>query len=475
MGQGQFSVDFKANPIQDRFIRSRAKADLFSSRMGEGKSAALAWAMFYHTRHNPGAYWCMVRDTWANLQTTTMKEFFKWFPPGIAGTFHASKKEFEWAEGLGKGTVTFLGLDDPSDASKLQSRELAGIAIDEPAPAATSGGIAELVFDIGLSRLRQPNMNWYSVKLAENNPDESHWTHRRFVDPGSPGFVCWQPPAPENIKNLPDDYYNGLRQSWSHRPDLIRRFIDGKFGFQLNGQAVTPEWSDELHLSHSLNPLKGKELVLLWDFGLNPTCIITQVTPMRHWNILEAYVGEDIGVAELGEAIIRPLLASKYKGFQWRHVGDPAGTTREQSSSRTTAVRMLCKMLGGPWKSDPKLLAERVDPLRAVLGRVTGGRGLVQVDRALAAPVWHALRGGWHHHVARTGITSGEPVKDKHSHPGDAMGYGAAFLFPLNKLQVRSAGASKVEPLQTWSSNKPLGFERPGKQLPAEARQLGAR
>src|SRR5271163_3412109 len=92
-----FKIKFNPNPLQKQFIESRAKADLFSSRMGEGKSAALCWATLYHTRHNPGAIWYLIRDTWENIRATTMEEFFKWFPPGIMGTFHATHKEFTWA------------------------------------------------------------------------------------------------------------------------------------------------------------------------------------------------------------------------------------------------------------------------------------------------------------------------------------------------------------------------------------------
>ena len=39
-------IEFRANPVQKAFITSRAKADLFAARMGEGKSAALCWACF---------------------------------------------------------------------------------------------------------------------------------------------------------------------------------------------------------------------------------------------------------------------------------------------------------------------------------------------------------------------------------------------------------------------------------------------
>jgi len=457
-------VTFNPNAVQRRFLESRAKADLFSSRMGEGKSTALCWAALYHTRHNPGARWDLVRDTWENMQATTMKTFFEWFPPGVFGTFHHTKRTFTWAEGVAKGEVEFLGMDDPQDASKLMSRELAGFAIDEPAPAIGSAGVDELIFDIGMSRLRQPGMKWYCAKLAENNPDESHWTHRRFVQPGTEGFVLWQPDVPENTQNLPPEYYAELRRIWQHRPDLVRRFVEGEFGYQQQGKPVTPQWSDKIHLSNGLAPLRRIELRLLWDFGLNPTCIITQVTPLGQWLILDSVVGDGIGVEELIFDTVKPLLADRYPKMALRHIGDPAGRQREQSSSGRSAVRSLQRELGGSFRAGPIMPAERIEPLRAVLSRTINGRGVVQVDRFRAPEVWQALRGGWHHHVARTGIVSGKAAKDIHSHPGDAMSYGAAILFPMGRLMKR--GKAKPPQQAGYFGSGPSGLGRPGLIMP---------
>src|SRR3990167_4844536 len=139
------------------------------------------------------------------------------------------------------------------------------------------------------------------------------------------------PPNPENIQNLPPGYYEDLRRLWAHRPDLIRRFVDGEFGFQSEGKAVTPQWSDRVHLALGLIPVPRVELTLLWDWGHNPTCIITQKTPLGHWNILDSVVGEGIGAAELIMDAVKPLLVSKYPKFSWKHIGDPAGTTGEQT------------------------------------------------------------------------------------------------------------------------------------------------
>lgn len=415
--------------------------------MGEGKSAGLAWSAFYHTRHNPGAEWALIRDTWENMQATTMKTFFEWFPPGVAGQFHATKKVFTWASGLAQGEVQFLGMDDPQDASKLMSRSLAGFGIDEPAPAIGSGGVDELIFDIGMSRLRQSGMKWYGAKLAENNPDENHWTYRKFVQPGTNGYVVWQPTNPENSVNLPPTYYEDLRKLWGHRPDLLRRFVEGEFGFQQMGKAVTPQWSDKLHLATGLVPIRDTVHVL-WDFGHNPTAIFTQKTPLGTWLILDAIVGEGIGAEELIIDQVKPLIADRYRRLKMAHIGDPAGNEREQTSTARTAVRYILQELGGSWRSGPVRTQLRIDPLQAVLGRTVNGRGLVQVDRERAKKVWQALRGGWHYHVARSGLISLDPFKNEHSHPGDAMGYGAAILYPLGRINAPRSSLGSADPRQ---------------------------
>lgn len=434
MAAATFKLDFVPNPVQKQFIESRADADLFTARMGEGKSTALCWAAFYHTRHNPGAHWAIIRDTWENLRATTLKEFTTWFPPGIAGTWNEGRKTFTWASGLAEGEVEFLGLDDPADGGKLQSRFLAGFGVDEPAPALQSGGVPQEIFDIAMTRLRQKGMHWYSAKLATNNPDETHWTYLRFVDPGEEGFLTWSSPMPENVRNLPLEYYERLRKHLGHRQDFIDRFVEGKFGLMKEGLAVTPEWNDALHLATGLVPIRGGGLTLCWDFGLTPCCLITQVTPMRDWLIFEAIQGDDIGVEELITQEVRPTLQTRYKGLPIEHTGDPAGKEREQTSSKRSAVLTVRKELGGTWRSGPVKFIERREPLRALLNRHRQGRGIIRVDRHRAKILWQALRGGWHYHVSRTGVPGTEPVKDKFSHSGDAAGYGAAVKFPLGRV-----------------------------------------
>ena len=467
MAEGEIRIEFKPNPTQRAFIQSQAQADFFSTRVGEGKSTALNWANLYHTIHNPGAKWAMIRDTWENLRRTTLASFFERFPPGVMGTWHETNKEWNWASGICDGKIIWLGMDDPKDAAKLQSLELAGFGADEVAPAEGSGGVPELVFDLALTRLRQSGMNWYAAKLASNNSDDTHWVHKRFVDPGADGFKLWQPAGSENEKNLPPGYYEMLRKQLRHRQDLVSRFIDGQFGFQQIGTAVTPQFNEKLHLATGLAPVRGADLTLCWDFGLNPTCIITQVTPLGYWNILQSIVGDGIGVTELIQEVVKPLLAARYFGYRWRHIGDPNGNMREQSSSKQSAVRVIRQELGGAFRGGPPGFFERVEPLRAVLSRSVGGRGVVQVDRTRARDIHLALRGGWHFKETSGGLLSTEPVKDIHSHPADALSYAAARLFPVGRLQRQ--GGQKASPRATF-----FGGQQTASKLviPREMREL---
>lgn len=441
-------VTFHANATQRAFIESRAEADLFSSRKGEGKSAALCWACWYHTLRNPGAPWAMIRDTWENMQRTTLEEFFHWFPPQQGwGDYNKGERLFRWKPTeMGGGTVNFMGMDERADAAKIASMPLAGFAIDEPCPAATEGsGVDEFIFSTAFGQLRWKGAKWYAAKLAQNNSDEFHWTYRKFIDPGTgstgtqllplqaAGFRLWQPPAPENEGNLPPGYYARLRREWelAGRQDLVRRFVDGQISNQVVGKQLTPEWDDRIHLAPmGLEPIRGEPLVLCWDWGLSPACIITQITPSGSWHILDALLGEDIGAYQLVREAAKPLLRSRYARFEWWHSGDPSGANRDPSDANRSPVHVVQKELGGKWRPGPKDPLDGLPALRSVLSSI----GRVRVDKRRAAAIWYALRGGWHRRVSKSGVP-GDIVKNEWSHPAEALAHAAPVLFPLGRLQ----------------------------------------
>ena len=238
---------------------------------------------------------------------------------------------------------------------------------------------------------------------------------------------------------------------------------------------MTPEFSDRVHLAHGLTAFPGRQLIMLWDFGLNPTCLITQISPLGHWNFIHGFVGDGIGCEELIEAEVRPTCNRLgYSDLEVLHVGDPAGKAREQSSSKRSAVKSIKSMLGGKWKDGPVLWPERIEPAKAVLNKMVGGVGLVQIDADKCEVLYLALRGGWHHHKARTGVISEQPVKDQHSHPGDAFSYGAAALYPVSgrKKQDITSEPMIYRPWGRRIVSVGLGFEKPYLKMPKHGQKL---
>ena len=471
--EGNFDIHFNPNPVQRQFIESRADADFFCSRFREGKSCGLVWACFYHCINNPSPTWAIIRDTYMNLQRTTLQEFFQWFPPGVAGLWKASEKMFQFGVGENRSKVYFMGLDAAEDISKLQSLPLGGFGIDEAAPAIDKGGVStagvdQLIFNAAMGRLSETGMVWHAAKLAANNPDETHWTYNDFVEPGTEGFSFWQPTQRENEDNIATGYYARLQKALRHRPALWRRFGEGKFGFSQIGKSITPEWRDEVHLIKELEPIRNYPLHLSWDFGAGqtalPACVISQLTPSGGWHILDAFVGDDMGTTELIEDVVKPRLMERFGvngrvRHELKHTGDPAGSARDQSSSKTSSVKVIRKALGGTWIPGPRGESERIEPLRAVLRR----HNCVLVDKTNARLVWLALRGGWHRNITRTGVI-GAVIKDDHSHIGDAMGYQAARLFPMGRIGQRGQSVAIRQP-RFYGEGRRMHIPRHGEQL----------
>jgi hypothetical protein len=469
-------IVFEPTPTQKAFVLDRREAVLFCGAMRAGKTVGLCWSAYVYTRMNPGAPIIVIRDTWTNLQRTTLKTFFRIFPPGICGTWRAEAREFVWGmEGL-EGTITFLGMDDSKDVGKLQSLEAGLILIDEAAPGIDQGGISEEVFDFAMGRISAPGMKWHQVKLAANPPDESHYLYTRFVDPGEPGWGYYKTDGRENEKNLPVGYYEALERRYRHRPDLLRRLVQGQFGFTQIGKAVTPEWNDAVHLVDHLRPMPGVPYHIGLDFWHNPAAVICQKTPLGKLHVLWCGVGEGLGIEEFVDETLRSVLIDQFDARRHRliWVGDPTGSIPDQSSRKRSAALSVVQQLGGSYQAGPRDEYTRIESLRAVLRR----HDLLKVDKHQARAIWHALRGGWHRRVI--GNTVGGIVKDMHSHPADALAYLVARLYPLDRVsKMGYSGKNLVIPSAgvvsgVYVSGGPGGGPQtyPGMRIPKDARLL---
>lgn len=458
------------NETQAKFCQSEAaEVALFSPR-GEGKTQAGIAAMIVHAGEQPEkalpVVWCIVRDTWANIKRTTLRDFYMspWarylkFPDGGREViFQCACRETPCRKGHAKLWHAHLfGVDSPGDLERLKGT-WGGIWFEEPAPVAVediSGGIGEDAWAIAHTGLRQPGVR-PRAQITANPPQEDHWIWERFMGEGRVATVeGFQIPIGEN-KHLPTGYRERMALALRNRPDLARRLVHGLPGFVAQGEAVTPEWSEKKHVSaFQLEVLRAVELKIGWDFGLRPSMVFAQVSPLGQLRIYDVLVGDNIGVEQIIESQAWPLLQGKYRGLGIAHYGGPEGFLREQSNSEQTAVTTLTRLIPGPYTPGPVEWAKRRDVLRWIHNHSLGGVGeAVVMDPVGALPLIRACRGGWHYKKLPNGEVIRElPVKDKHSHPGDAyaamvagLGFGAGVQVVRSLKSIKSPSYSWSEP-----------------------------
>ncbi len=252
--------------------------------------------------------------------------------------------------------VLFMALDRPTETGKLRSLELTGAWINE------ASEIPKEIFDMVTQRVgRFPSKllggpSWTGIILDTNPCDDDHWYYKLaeeerpeqwefFRQPGGlykEGEDYKPNPDAENILNLPDGHNYYIRQLPSKDDDWINVFLLGNYGSTRDGKPVYPEFNDKVHtLDKNVEAERGLPLVLGWDFGLTPACVIMQVTARGKIIILDELVSEDMGIRQFANEVVKPHLVTKYVGFQWFSAGDPAGNIRAQTDERTCLQELL--------------------------------------------------------------------------------------------------------------------------------------
>lgn len=307
--------------------------------------------------------WLVMRNTYPELKSTTIKTWETWFPANVAPIkWDTPITSTMKIADIGDGTaleleVMFMALDRPTETGKLRSLELTGAWINE------ASEIPKEIFDMVTQRVgRFPSKivggpSWSGIILDTNPCDDDHWyykvaeeeqpeTWKFFRQPGglfrdSEGRYHPNPDA-ENVFNLPGGYEYYLRQVTSKDDDWINVFLLGNYGSTKDGKPVYPEYNDKVHcLEKNVEAERGLPIVLGWDFGLTPACCILQVTARGKIIVLDEIVSEDMGIRQFANEMVKPLLANKYNGYTIHSAGDPAGNIRAQTDERTCLQELL--------------------------------------------------------------------------------------------------------------------------------------
>ncbi len=472
-----------AGPITKAFMESDKFVRGIRGPIGSGKSTACVIEILRRSMlqaKSPDGKrktrWAIIRNSYPELKSTTIKTWAEWCPLEYGRTnfdspiiHHIKTQELDME-------VLFLALDRPDDARKLLSLELTGAWINE------AREIPKTIIDALTGRVgRYPSKNqggasWSGIIMDTNPPDSESWWYKMSEVDHPDGWEFFnQPggttPEAENIPNLPTDYYKKLIPGKD--PDWIKVYVDGEYGFLVEGQAVYPMFRDRTHCSEeAIEPSPGFSLMIGADFGLTPCAVIGQRLPGGKWFIIDEFITEDCGVKRFGE-LLTAFMEEHYPGFDVSVAcGDPSGDFRSPNSE-DTCLDILNEYTPWKWKPAPtNELTMRLEVVKQALNRMVDG------DPAfLLSPRCKTLRkgfaGSYMYKLVKGGDgtkTHHSPDKNKFSHPHDALQYlllgGGEAGIVLNKKSQDPIGRFSNNPkmLEQIRTAKQVGYDGSSRQ-----------
>ena len=488
-------LDFSSAPTVGRFFNSDSFVRGLMGPVGSGKSYACCAEIFRRAvqqRPSPRdgikySRFAIVRNTHPMLRTTTLKTWLELLPEDVWGpvkyappiTHHIKLPPRDGAAGIDM-EVIFLALDDPKDVRKVLSLELTGAWVNEARelPKAIIDGLTHRVGRYPSKADGGPT--WRGVIMDTNPPDDDHYWYRLaekdtptgrfkwefFRQPGgvlevpleelpedmpeAQGYThqagkWWQTnPHAENLKNLPNGYYDQLLGG--KNLDWIRCYAKGEYTFVQEGRPVWPEYDDAM-VADDLEPLENLPVHVGLDFGLTPAAVFAQRLPNGRWNVLHELVSFDMGLERFC-SMLNSELETFFPRYQVLIWGDPAGQQRDQIFETTAFDHLKTHgMLARPTATNE--FRTRREALAIPMGRLIEGKPGFMIDRKCMR-LRKSLGGGYH--FKRVAIGAGQerfkdsPNKNEHSHVGDAAGY--CLLGSEHKIMTKRAQPMGGKPVQ---------------------------
>lgn len=457
---------YAPGPVAKAFLKDESFITGIRGPFGSGKSVTVVMKLMRNARLQTKVKakdgWArrrtaIIRNTYPELRTTTMNTFFAWIPKHLGHwrdtgppMLHIVDRQnmFDWE-------IYFVALDRPDDLKKLLGIELSDVWINEAreVPKAILDGLSGRVG-------RYPAM-WQGgcvnaqIVMDTNPPDTDHWWYilaeqdttnernRQVIQSMKEaeeslriqGFLkkdqslfkfhaqpSGRSPEAENIRNLRAGYYEFLMAG--KEDDWIKVYVDGEYGFVMDGLPVYPEYKDSMHSGEDFPLLRGLGFRVGFDFGLTPAATLSQRAGNGRWFVHDEFVSERLGIVSFAEEL-KKMLGDRYPGIKIVSArGDPSGdaVTPEES----TCFKIL--KAAGFTNAEP---APTNDPVRRREGVAYLLKNLVDGKPAMkihprAAVLRKGMAGGYHRkrlQVAGDIKFRDVPDKNKYSHVCEALQY----------------------------------------------------
>jgi hypothetical protein len=432
--------------------------------VGSGKSVLGCIEIFRRAaEQEPGedgirrSRWAVVRNTYPELKSTTIKTWLSWFPEEHFGkikwdspiTHHIKVGDIDLE-------VLFLALDSESDIKKLRSLELTGAYVNE------LQYIHAEVFKTCTERVNRfpskkdgAKITWTGVIADTNPPDSDHWIYELFEEVRPENYKIFKyAPALIKVDDKPTNgepyavskngtvYVNNyeadyrvvqndpnywLNLVWGRDDEEIKVICLGEYGYVQDGRPVHPEYNDNAHYVNrelKYNPLV--ELGLGWDFGLSPACAIVQLQPNGQFQVLDELFNDYSGLRQFAEDEVIPYLDRNYPGwrdnYESRH--DPAGSQGAQTDGKTCEDILRELGIKSYPAADSNSPTARRDALKYFLGKMVDGQpGFIVSNKCKR--IRKALAGKFQYSRIKNkdGMYHDKPLKNKYSHIAEGLEY----------------------------------------------------
>lgn len=365
-------------PVVDDFLTSEAFVLGLRGPIGSGKSTAcvmkilqIAAAQVVQADGRKHSRFAVIRNTYPELTTTTIKTWHQWVPDTIGHwrasgppTHHIVDDEIDME-------VIFVSLDRPKDVRKVLGMELTAAWINEARevgkdlvdgltgrvgrfPPKRDGGCVDprVLMDTNPPEIQHW---WYvlaehdttserNAQLLESVRSAEHELRKQGILSKKQKLFEFlaqadaNSPDAENLQNLPPGYY---AKAGAGKTDEWRKvYIRGEYGFVQDGLPVYPEFREHLHvrafeLNHRL------PLSIGIDFGLTPAATIGQRSFTGIHRVRWEVVTTHMGAKQFAE-VLKGFLAENCAQFKIGSItGDPAGDADSQSNSDETCFKIL--------------------------------------------------------------------------------------------------------------------------------------
>lgn len=446
--------NFVCNRTVEAFLKDNtSQVKLLFGCVGSGKSSACDISIYMMGKAMPPgrdgirrSKWAVIRSTYSQLATTTVRTWQDWFPAQIFGPvvgksplYHHIKYEDVDLE------VIFLALDSLADLDRLKSIEVTGAYINE----AQFVQSAETISNV-LERTDRYPGNIYGGGLGRpllimdcNPPSTSHWIYQKFERERPEGWAIYKMP-PAIIKNEVGEWENNpdadfisqvpnknywLNLAKGASEEYIRVSLCGEYGILEEGRAVHPEYNDRVHYVNKV--IKANDSVpigLGWDFGNTPACAVVQKMPDGQMVVLDEFWTEYMSVRSFTEDIVIPQLDSKYPFWRNNYISrhDPAGQSMNADGGTCQSILRELGVISLPANSNAPQF--RRDGLKYFLTKLFGGQAGILLS-ANCMMIREGLMGKFKYELIKSSVMSytreyqEKPLKNIYSHICEALEY----------------------------------------------------